>query len=359
MRKHIIGHVEDLPDNCILENDLMTDAGLLLLHRMTVITEDVRESLKNYKGRISVNVTTMDDEDEMTGVDEDVDIENDDSIIFDETFKKYAIESITNIYNNINDPDGITESVEHLSTDLCKFISHSVSLGVNLAKLKISDEYTYKHSVDVGTISAVIAASMDKSEQFVHDVSIAGILHDLGKEKIPKEILNKTSRLDNKEFNIMKMHPVYSYQIMRDATDIPEEIRQGMLNHHENKDGTGYPRKLMDKDIGDMAKIISVADVFDALVTERSYKKAKTPAEAIEIMFTMSSKFDMEIFKAFLDIINAYPNGSEIELSNGEYAVVLKQNKSYPLRPVIKIQDTNEVVDLATNSHYLSVVIVS
>ncbi len=356
MRKQIIGHIEDLPENCILESDLLSDQNVLLLPRMTVVTEEVKNSMKNYRGLVSISVTTLDDEQVSEG---DLDVENDESIVFDEEFKKYAAESITNIYKNISEPDEITDAVESLSTDLCDFINSSVSLGVNLAKLKISDEYTYKHSVDVGTISAVIAADMDYDETFVHNVAIAGILHDLGKEKIPKEILNKTSRLDSREFNIMKMHPVYSYQIMREAKDIPEEIRQGMLNHHENKDGTGYPRKLMDKDIGDMAKIITIADVFDALVTERSYKKAKTAAEAIEIMFTMSSKFDFEIFKAFLDIINAYPNGTEILLSNNEKAVVIKQNKSYPLRPVIKIMDTDEVVDLATDSHYLSVVIVS
>ena len=356
MRKHIFGHIEDLPDNCILESDLLTDANVLLLPKMTVVTEEIKNSMSNYRGFININVTTMDEEEEEYT---DSDVENDESIIFDEVFKQYAVESITNIYKNINEPDEITDAVEHLSSDLCDFINSSVTLGVNLAKLKISDEYTYKHSVDVGTISAVIAANMGYDEKFVHNVSIAGILHDLGKEKIPKEILNKTSRLDSKEFNIMKMHPVYSYQIMREAKEIPEEIRQGMLNHHENKDGTGYPRKLVDKDIGDMAKIITVADVFDALVTERSYKKAKTAAEAIEIMFTMSSKFDFDIFKAFLDIINAYPNGTEIALSNSEHAVVIRQNKSYPLRPVIKILETEEVVDLATDSHYLSVVIVS
>ncbi|WP_051198130.1 HD-GYP domain-containing protein [Butyrivibrio sp. MB2005] len=354
MKQRIFGHIEDLPDNCILESDLLTEQNVLLLPRMTVVTPELKKSVSNYRGFISISVTTVDEE-EIS----DSDVEADESILFDEEFKRYAVESIINIYKNINEPDEIVDTVENLSSDLCSLVNSSVNLGVNLAKLKISDEYTYKHSVDVGTISAVIAANMDYDSDFVHGVSIAGILHDLGKEKIPSGILNKTSRLSAQEFNIMKMHPVYSYQIMREAKEIPEEIRQGMLNHHENKDGTGYPRKLVDKDIGDMAKIITIADVFDALVTERSYKRAMTPREAIEIMFTMSSKFDLNIFKAFLDIINVYPNGSEILLSNSEHAIVIKQNRSYPLRPIIKILETDEVVDLATDSHYLSVIITS
>ena len=136
-------------------------------------------------------------------------------------------------------------------------------------------------------------------------------------------------------------------------------MRKAILNHHENIDGTGYPRQLSGNEIGKMAQIISIVDVYDALVTKRPYKEAKSPAEAIEMMFAMSNKFNLDIFRTFLSVVNIYPNGSTVKLSNGQVATVLRQNKSYPLRPVIKITSIKTIVDLSIDKNYLSTVIVA
>lgn len=248
-----------------------------------------------------------------------------------------------------------------MCAEACSFLMamKANEIGINLSKLKVSDEYTYKHSVDVGVMSATLAKHLGFDDSFIKDIAVAGLLHDLGKERVPTEILNKPAKLTDEEFSIMKLHPVHGYSILRDSKDLSEEIRRGILNHHENIDGSGYPRGLKDVEIGDMGKIIAITDVFDALVTARPYKAAKTPSQAIEIMFTMFTKFDVDYFRGFLDIINAYPNGSLIKLSNGELATVLKQNRSYPLRPVIQLDETGQIVDMANDQEYLCVTIVS
>ncbi len=349
MTKEINGYVSDLPEGCITETDIFTETGVLLCPKMTLIDERLLHSLRAYKGKIHVTVTYMD-------IPVNTEIETDESLDFSESMKAYALENITTICANVDNPQVLTDSVTNMSNEISNVIHNSKSLGINLSKLKISDEYTYKHSVDVGTISGLIAAKMGESEQFIHDVTMAGILHDIGKEKIPLEIINKPDKLNDIEFKIIKMHPVYGYQILSQCHDISEEIRQGVLNHHENMDSSGYPRHLDMGKIGKMGQILAIADVFDALTTARPYKTAKTPAQSIEIMFSMMNKFNITIFKTFLDIVTAYPNGSTVHLNGGLAGTVIRQNKSYPLRPVVQVG--NDIIDLSNDMRYLSTIIV-
>lgn len=364
MTREIDGFISDLPIGCITESDIYTDKGALLCPKMTIMDQKMLDSLSHYQGRIHATVSYEGSEETPKKYDKDderIIPDTDYSLDFEDSFREYAVETLASLYSNLDDLEGLTAGVKTLGNKLCEIIDNSKDLCINLSKLKVSDEYTYKHSVDVGTMAAVLAKSLGESDQFVQDIAVAGLLHDIGKENISPDIINKPTRLTDEEFTIIKTHPVHGYHILMDADDLTEEIRQGILNHHENMDGTGYPRGLKADQIGKMAQIISIVDVYDALVTKRSYKDAKTPAQAIEIMFTMSNKFNKDYFKAFLSIINIYPNGSTVTLSNGYQAVVLRQNKSYPLRPIIKTNSTKgcQIIDLATNHDYLATVIVA
>ena len=351
MKKDIYGYVYDLPEGCITESDIYTDTGALLCPKMTVIDEKIIQSLSIYQGKIKATIIIDDDKEDSP--------EEDKSVSFDESFKQYAVESLSSLYSNLEDVESLTQGVVEIGEQVCQFIDSSKELGINLSKLKVSDEYTYKHSVDVGTMAAILAKALGESESFVRDIAVAGLLHDIGKENIPLSIINKPAKLTVSEFEMIKTHPVHGYKLLMESSNITEEMRQGVLNHHENVDGTGYPRALTGDKIGKTGKILAIVDVYDALVTARPYKEAKSPADAIEIMFTMSNKFDIDYFRTFLSVINIYPNGSKIKLSNGQTGIVLRQNKSYPLRPVIKITSIQTIVDLSINTEYLSTVIVA
>jgi len=355
MIKDVYGYVSDLPAGCITETDVYTDSGALLCPKMTVIDQKILKSLSDYHGKIHATIYYSDaDEFEL----EDDFPLPDDSICFDESFREYAMESLARLYANLDDIDSLTKGIIQIGEKVCSIINDSKSLSLNLSKLKVCDEYTYRHSVDVGTMAAILAKALGESDSFVKDITVVGLLHDIGKEEIPNEILNKPGKLTATEFELIKTHPVRGYRLLAKSPDLTEEMRQAILNHHENIDGSGYPRNLSGDQIGKMAQIISIVDVYDALVTARPYKRAYAPAEAIEIMFTMSNKFNLKYFKAFLTIVNIYPNGSTIKLSNGEEGVVVRQNKAYPLRPVIKITSIQTVVDLSNDRNYLSTVIV-
>ncbi len=353
MTKEFEGYISELPKGCITETDIYTDKGVLLCPKMTVMDENTLEKLSNYKGPVQVVISYTEEPVEEVIIQPD----KDESIEFDNSFKEYAVETLSNLYANVDDVDTLTIGATEMGEEVYSIVKSATSLCINLEKLKVSDVYTYKHAVDVGTMAAVLAKVIGESDSFVREVTVSGLLHDIGKEKIPAEIINKPAKLTKEEFEIIKTHPIHGYKLLLGAALISEEVRQGILNHHENVDGTGYPRGLVDDRIGKMAQIISIVDVYDALVTERAYKSAMSPSQAIEIMFTMSNKFNMDYFRAFLSIINAFPNGTEVLLSTGEIAIVMRQNKSYPLRPVIKLRDSEKIINLARDTSYLSTVI--
>ena len=171
------------------------------------------------------------------------------------------------------------------------FLSSIESLK-GVASLAGHDYETHTHSIKVGWLVATfINANQDlfdnpdkgNLKEFMVEASVAGFLHDLGKVKIPKTILNKPARLDNLELMVMQSHPSYSASMLFDSP-ISRTALQTVVYHHENEDGSGYPCGLLGEETPLMAKVCHIADVFDALTSERPYKKAKTPFDALKIM---------------------------------------------------------------------------
>jgi HD-GYP domain-containing protein (c-di-GMP phosphodiesterase class II) len=171
--------------------------------------------------------------------------------------------------------------------------------------LQISDHdfYTYTHSVNVGIYSITLAKELYKGDNS-HDMRELGagfFLHDLGKVRVPPGIINKPGRLTDEEMALMRRHPFQSFKILEETSNLTEECRYITMQHHERHDGTGYPRRLKADEIHEYARICCIADVFDALTAERSYKKAKPPFQALQIMRDeMLDHFNPEMFQTFV-----------------------------------------------------------
>ena len=146
------------------------------------------------------------------------------------------------------------------------------------------DYYTYTHSVNVSTYALGFGAYLGFSKEQLHMLGMAGIMHDIGKRKVPKEIINKNGQLTNKEFEIVKEHPKYAVEILTKLGETNQTLLDIIEQHHEKLDGTGYPYGLKDKDIHPFSQIMAIADIFDALTTKRSYKDALKSFEAFNIM---------------------------------------------------------------------------
>lgn len=273
-----------------------------------------------------------------------------------ESVKKRVSEGIQYVFNN-TESDEFTKETTHITNELMKAIEENEAVAVDVSALKVSDEYTFKHSVDVATISMIVAKKYGLSEKEVYEIGVAGLLHDVGKSKIPTELLNKPDRLTDEEFEFMKQHSLLGYSILKDKDDLTEDILMGVLQHHEKINGSGYPMGVTIEKIGIYAKIIAVADIYDALVTERPYKKAFSQRDAVEILMSMTDELDIEALRSFLGSVILYPVGSTVELSNGEMARVVANDPTSVLRPKVVGLRSGKVYDLAQDIKCANIII--
>ena len=348
----MLKHLEIAPDalevGYILDEDVYENR-VLLIRKGQVVTDHIKELLQTRK---TVKIVRHVPE-ESVYLEEDL---SDDRIVrLNEQVKTRIKEDVTKLFDDI-ESDSNASLAQNISDTIVNDVLKKDGVGLNLDELKVSDEYTFKHSVDVAAGSIILAKYLGLGTDNIRDIGTAGVLHDIGKIMIPNEILNKNGKLTDKEFAVIKNHPVYGYQMLSKNQSIAEPIRRAVLYHHEKFCGGGYPSGLKGNEIPLYARVLSVIDVFDALVTERPYHKAYSVADTLEVMYTMYAQFDAEVFQAFLKSLIVYPIGSVITLSNGVQAQVIKTNKGYPLRPVVKDIKTGEELDLSRD--FLSLLIV-
>ncbi len=273
-----------------------------------------------------------------------------------ESVKKRVSEGVQYLYSN-SDSEQFSSTTTSITNDLMKAINDSDALAVDISVLKTSDEYTFKHSVDVATMSMIIAKKQGLSQKDIYNIGIAGLLHDMGKSKIPPEILNKPARLTEEEFAIMKQHSALGYDILKDKTEFEKVIPVAVLQHHEKMNGKGYPLGCSAEQITAYAKILSVADVYDALVTERPYKKSFSQRTAVEMIMSMTEELDITAMRSFLSSVILYPVDSTVQLSNGEEARVVKNNENSILRPTVVGLTSGKIYDLAEDLSCASILI--
>ena len=236
-------------------------------------------------------------------------------------------------------------------------IENNDAVAIDINALKTSDEYTFKHSVDVATIAMILAKQQGLPKQDIYEIGVSGLLHDVGKTQIPLEILNKPGRLDDNEFAVMKQHSVFGYHMIKNKGEFSEQICLGVLQHHEKINGSGYPLGCNASQISSYAKILSVADIYDALVTERPYKKAFSQRDAVEMIMSMTEELDMTAMKSFLESMILYPVDTIVELSNGEKAKVVKNNPHYILRPTVVGIISGKIYDLGEDLTCANIII--
>jgi HD-GYP domain-containing protein (c-di-GMP phosphodiesterase class II) len=224
-----------------------------------------------------------------------------------------------------------------------------------LSKLSDYDEYTYAHCINVAAISVVFGEYLGLPRDELVRLGLAGMMHDLGKTAVPARIINKRARLTESEFSEIKRHPEYGCDILARQGEVTDDILEAVRDHHEKFNGSGYPERRTKKTIAPFARIISLADVYDALTSDRSYKDAILPNKALAIMYGMREQdFDPLEVQMFIKCLGIFPSGSLVKLNTGFYGVVYESNPALPLMPKIKIildEDLHpipaELVDLA------------
>ncbi|GHV38998.1 phosphohydrolase [Synergistales bacterium] len=254
-----------------------------------------------------------------------------------------TVEQLSNVYGHISEGACTPEDVSNLAEQgkkLAKEVVDAPQVMLCLGQVKSWDEYTYKHSLNVTLLGGYLAGKMfPGNHEIAEQLSVGGILHDLGKALVPQNVLNKPGKLTDEEFEIMKQHPGFGEQIAIQNGVTDPAVLAVIRGHHERVGGGGYPDGLVGSDIPQAGRIAAVADVFDALTARRVYKEPMASRAAVNIMVgNMGAHFDADVVRTLLLSIGLYPPGTVVELSDGSMGIVVGARDKDLMRPSVSLQ---------------------
>ena len=229
------------------------------------------------------------------------------------------------------------EEVAPLIDEISQSVTRNPAAMISLTRMKTIDDYTYLHSVAVCALMIALGKQLNYQGDF-HSLGMAGLLHDIGKMAIPEEVLNKPGKLTDEEFAIIQAHPLRGWEILKESYDVDDLALDVCLHHHERVDGQGYPDKISGDNISLAARMGAVCDVYDAITSDRCYKKGWEPADALKKMASWKDgHFDNNVFNSFVKTVGIYPVGSLVRLQSGRLGIITEQSEKTLLKPKIKI----------------------
>jgi HD-GYP domain-containing protein (c-di-GMP phosphodiesterase class II) len=250
---------------------------------------------------------------------------------------------LSNIQQN-SKPD-LTE-IKTMSKEILESLNDYGSILKSITNSRTIDEYLIRHCVNVAFLSSMLGRWLDLSNKDLTLLTYAAFLHDIGKTKIDHTILNKSSKLTKLEFEEIKKHSVYSYDLIKDIPYLDKSVSLGVLMHHERIDGSGYPLGLKEQRISTFGKIIAITDMFDAMTSDKVYSKKQNPFKVLEIMqHDCMGLLDYNYLTIFIKQMSNYYTGEMVKLNNGSVGKIIKIDINNISNPLISI-DSN-FVDLS------------
>ena len=328
-----------------LAEDVINNNGLILIPKKTVLTQTHIYKLYLYQ---ILSILIIDDK-PTTNLDIAITLTKDTKEFLE--FKENYVETTNGVQEQLNlIGKGQHTKIDDLFSITNTFINSIGSknkLFKYLSNLQIYDDYTFSHSLNVSMLCNIFGQWLNYKNKDLENITVAGLLHDIGKINIDLNILNKPGKLTAGEYEIIKKHPLLGFNIVKDL-DIPYEIKMGILMHHEKYDGSGYPFGFKNEQLHAFSKIIEIVDIYDAMTSERSYHNALCPFKVIQ-MFEKNTYglLDTRFLKIFLENIAYNYLGAYVRLSNDQLGKIVFINGNHPSSPIVAVNDT--MIDLYQN----------
>ena len=336
----------ELEDGMVIGEDLLTSSGIMILPAGVVVTQPIREHLES----LGVDCVTIDPERKPETYEQHV---NDEHF---KVFNKEYVEAknrLNDTFDRILDKNISKEDVSNMIDESWKMINKGYNtynvMNMLYAMHDFSDS-TYMHCMNVGMIAALLGKWLGWSEEDQRVLNACGMFHDIGKLVTPKSVLDKPGKLTSEEYEIMKLHTVKGYELLKDM-DIDPRIINATIMHHERVDGSGYPLKIKGDKIDRFSKVIAIADVYEAMTANRVYRGPMCPFDVIaQFEATGFGIYETKYLVVFLqNIVDTYLH-SKVELSDGEHAEVVLINRQQGSRPIV-LTTTGRSVDLSRETN--------
>lgn len=311
-----------------LAENLYTKEGAILIRNGAKINERVVKKI-NENGIFTIYISDV--------YSPDMDLDR----IVDINVRIRGINLTKEIYESVRAGKSISDEfvrIDALFDGIYDEILNAKDRQINYIDIKSVDNYTYGHALNVAIISTLLGIELGVKMPYLKSLFIGALLHDIGMMLVPATCYQKTDPLTAEETKMLQNHVTISYDYLRKTHEADAFIRNIAHSHHERHNGSGYPKGLSGNDIHLFARIVGVCDVYDAMTSDRVYKRAVPPNEAIEfLMGSAGQNFEFDITEKFCKKINPYPEGSLVKLNNGAVAVVKSVAKDLPMRPKISI----------------------
>lgn len=319
--------IERVKPGDILGQSVLGMDGCLMLREGIVLTENYINKLISI-GIIYIYIKDSDLED----------IKPEDSELIE--FKRETVKSLSRVFSKLQYSDTVCiKNTLSVITEMVEYLIDNKEIdSAYLLELKTFDNYTYIHSLNTCVLALFFGIQLSYSRSMLIDLGMGALLHDIGKTRIPIDILNKHGKLTREEFEIIKKHPELGFKMLKNVSEVSDRSKAIVLEHHERMDGKGYPSGLIGNKIHKFSKITCISDVYDAIVSDRVYRRGFPANEAYEFILGGSgSFFEYELINVFKNNFSIYPLGGCLKLSNGLEGFVVGHNKGFPDRPIVRI----------------------
>lgn len=314
--------------NVVLGENIYNKEGAVLLKSGATINENMIRRI-NEQGIFTIYI--QDEFSRQIEVDKIIDI----------NIRIRGVNMIKDVFDNAMKGKPLDDNfkrLEQLYEDLIDDVVGARERQINYIDIKSVDNYHYGHALNVAILSTLLGIEMGVKATQLKSLFLGALLSDIGMMLVPQDRYAKQDKLTEMDESLVRQHPTYGYEYLKGSHFADTYVRNIALTHHERMDGTGYPSALDRDKLHLFSKIVALADVYDALTSDRHYKRAVAPNEAVEfIMGSAGTQFDFEIANHFCKKINPYPEGSLVQLNNGDIGLVVKVPKDLPLRPYLTI----------------------